>query len=113
MNPLEIINLCPHDITLVHDSGRIDVIKPSLLGPARVEQKTQPAGDVNGFPVEKPSYGIVTGLPPASIGVVYVTSLMVAQAANRLDVLSPGEAVRDESGRIIGCRTLHQHCPKF
>jgi hypothetical protein len=59
-------------------------------------------------PTVRTSYGEVTGLPDPQVGVVFIVSGMVASAAPREDVMSPGELVRDAQGRIIGCYGLRR-----
>jgi hypothetical protein len=58
------------------------------------------------IPTTFASYGEITGLPDAQPGVILIVSAMVAKEARRPDVVSPGPAIRDESGRIIGCAGL-------
>lgn len=54
---------------------------------------------------------VVTDLPEAVDGVVYITSTLVAQAVpDRTDVLVPADLRRDEAGRIIGCGALQRFC---
>jgi len=60
------------------------------------------------IPTVKTSYGEVTGLPEPVEGVIYVVSGMVASASPREDVMSPGDLVRDENGRIVGCWGLRR-----
>lgn len=53
------------------------------------------------------SYGDVENLPAPEPETIYVVSSIVAQRVpERNDVYIPNESVRDESGRIIGCRSL-------
>lgn len=53
------------------------------------------------------SYGEVEGLPAPSNGTIYiVSSLVAARCVGRTDVFIPNESVRDEQGRIVGCRSL-------
>lgn len=56
--------------------------------------------------VSRPTLGEITGLPPSREGVIYVASALVAEAAHRRDVFSPGELIRDEEGRVVGARGL-------
>ena len=74
-----IINLMKHDIHVhTNDEGLIELYKPT--------------------------YGEVMGLPDPKPNTVYVVSGMVNSATpERTDVVSPGEQLRDEEGRPIGC----------
>ena len=52
-------------------------------------------------------FGAVEGLPDPEEGVVWIVSRVVAEAAKeRDDLLVTDDAVRDDQGRIIGCRAL-------
>jgi hypothetical protein len=49
--------------------------------------------------------------PPRALAVYYVVSSLAAEAARRsgrttVDLLVPGQQIRDEDGRIIGCGSL-------
>lgn len=53
---------------------------------------------------------------PREVAVYYVVSSLAAQAAARSgratdDLLVPGEQIRDDAGRIIGCRSLARVTP--
>lgn len=50
------------------------------------------------------TYGEVTGLPEPEDGVLYIVSMMVLEACRREDLIAPVDMVRDNTGRIIGCR---------
>lgn len=105
----KIINKTPHPLTIVTDNGNI-VIEPSLP-PVRVSESTHTIGTLttNGMvvPVTRKSYGEVENLPDPEDNTVYVVSALVAaRVPERLDVLITSSPVRDESGRIIGCREL-------
>lgn len=61
-------------------------------------------------PVRSASYGSVVGLPDPEPDTWYIVSLATALAAalatGRNDLLVPYDQIRDEDGRIIGCREL-------
>ena len=53
------------------------------------------------------SFNEVEGLPEPQEDTYYIVSALVAGAAkNRDDLLIPNDTVRDEQGRIVGCRSL-------
>ena len=90
---MQIINLTPHPVTVL--DGPHEGTYPSA-GIARVD----------GLP-----HGPIVGLPDPAEGVRYVVSVLVAEAVivangRRNDIFVPGDQVRDESGRIVGCREL-------
>jgi hypothetical protein len=104
------VNLTPHTLNILTRELATDVefsLTPSGEV-ARVASANTWAGDVGGIPTYTTTYGEVTGLPAPSAGVVLIVSGMVAAALRRYDVMSPGDLVRDEAGRPIGCRGLRR-----
>lgn len=102
---MKIINLTPHEIKIVGADGKVIQSFPSE-GVVRCQVTRQQAGEVNGIPVNRTIFGDVEGLPEQQEGIVYIVSALVAQATKRDDVLIPDDAVRDEQGRIIGCKAF-------
>ena len=102
---MEIINLTPHAVTFVTESGNT-VIEPSGTV-ARVSSHTEVIGDIDCIPVTRTVFGEVENLPVGVGGAVYVvSSIVAARVPNRDDVFIPNDSVRDDCGRIIGCRSL-------
>jgi len=101
---IRVINLTPHNINVVGEDGQVVQTFPASGDLARCQVSREQVGEINGIPVNRTVFGDVTGLPEQQEGVVYVVSALVAQAAGRDDVLIPDDTVRDEEGRIIGCR---------
>ena len=58
--------------------------------------------------INSTSFGEVDGLPEPQEGTIFIVSALVAQALKgvRNDLVIPDDTVRDEQGRIIGCRAL-------
>ena len=103
---MTIINLTPHKLNVQDLGGDFIVVEPSGTV-ARVAVSLQEAAVMNpGIQVYKATYGAVTDLPEPRDGVNLVVSGLVASAAPRADVFSPGELIRDEEGKPIGCRGL-------
>lgn len=99
------INLTPHDITIITESG--NSVFPATGKVARVKVESKEIGNVAGIPVMKNFYSDVEGLPDTNEGTYYLVSKIVADAVPyRNDVLIPNDSVRDENGRIIGCRNF-------
>ena len=101
---MEIVNLTPHAIAVeLSDGRRIFAPSGSI---ARVDSKSAVIGNFDGVPVSRATLGAVTGLPPAADGVVYLVSAMVAQAAQRADVVSPdtGPTAIRENGQVVAVR---------
>lgn len=104
---MKVINLTPHTINIVGADGQVVQSFPASGELARCSVDREHVGEVNGIAVNRTVFGAVTGLPEQQEGVVYVVSALVAQAAKgRDDVLIPDDTVRDEQGRIIGCRAF-------
>ena len=106
MAEVTLLNLTPHPINLYGDrpteDGPEHVIPPSGQV-ARVS--TREIGGSDQYVMV--AYSRVEDLPEPALGVLYVVSLVVALAARgRDDLLAPYREVRNESGTVIGCRTL-------
>jgi len=114
---MEIVNLTPHPLTLITDKGELSI--PSS-GVARLSQSEEQVGAIGSVPVVKTCYGELQLPEGVEIdGKYVVVSALVAQgAADKLLELgakavlvpntgpTPNGAVRDESGRIKGVRSL-------
>lgn len=104
-------NYTPHSVIIMrrNEAGDgYDVVAdiPSS-GMARVEARTEVVGSMGSIPLTRSVYGEVTSLPEPSDGVSYIVSRLVASALpDRNDLLVPGQLVRDEQGRVIGCGSL-------
>lgn len=98
---MKFINITPHAIT--------DAITGTSFPPsgdvARVVATFAPAGESGGVQLFRRTFGEVTGLPPETAGVMFIVSALVATAApHRVDLVSPGELVRNADGQPIGCK---------
>jgi hypothetical protein len=94
---VELVNLTPHTINDLQ--GGMDHPVSGQL--ARVSS-TQ----VEVFPgFFRTTFGEVEGLPEPRPGVLLIVSALVRVAcADRSDLISPGEQVRDAEGKPIGCK---------
>ena len=100
----EVINCTPHDITIMN-SKKIVIEASGIV--ARVSTTMNPSGMIGNIPLSETRFGEVENLPEPKKHTRYLVSRMVMEACpNRHDLLVPGECVRDEEGRIIGCKTL-------
>lgn len=103
------LNLTPHPVKVYDEVGTLvlDLAPAPNMRTPRVMQVNEKAGDVEGVPVFKPTFGAVTNLPPKQDGTIYIVSRMVKQAVpDRADVLCPGAPLRDADGVICGARGL-------
>ena len=101
---VNLINLTAHDIHLYRGNELVEKVPSS--GIARVSVRSEIIGEIGGYPISKNFYGEIIGLPEPQPETFYVVSALVAQAAaeRRTDLLVVNDTVRDEAGRIIGCR---------
>lgn len=107
---MTIVNCTPHKITIVNEDGSIlRQFAPSGILP-RVSVNKEPMGllddGITPVPLYAQAYGTVVDLPEQKEDTFYIVSGLVASAAKRGDLLVPGDQVRDEEGRVIGCKFL-------
>ena len=126
---VEIINCTPHDIVFVVENHIDDefyvvekfIIEKSGIIPRLKETqkkvdtfKTEVTREYESekgwnlyIDIMEKSFSEIEGLPEPKENTYYVVSALVAGAAkNRNDLLIPNDTVRDDQGRIIGCRSL-------
>ena len=102
---MRIINLTPHDVTLVTANGDEVVIQPEAA-PVRIPTTTTPVGDVNGIPLVREELGDANSVLPApQPDTVYIVARPVAERANRPDLLVP-TSVERINGRPVRARAL-------
>lgn len=112
---MRMINLTPHPVVIY--AGEEAVINQGPDGPmARCIEAREDAGTVeiagHQVPVSEVDFEEVENLPEPEEGVVYVVSRATAEARpDRRDLYYPDIQVRDDAGRIIGCRGLAQVPP--
>lgn len=105
-----LVNLTPHPVTLY--SG--DVPGPSWPPTGRFARVIESRGPVDTVltdrgqvPVVGMSYAPqIADLPEPVLGTAFLVSRVLAAAVARTDLLFPADEVRDETGRIVGCRFL-------
>ena len=110
----QLINLTPHTINIVTEDGT-PILSLESQGVARVAATTEVVGviqvDEMIVPQTHTTFGEVEGLPDQAPGVGYIVSNMIIsalaqQGIRRDDLFTPGMQVRDDQGRVIGCRSL-------
>lgn len=98
-------NCTPHALNILVGDEVID-LAPSGIIP-RCSQSEVSDGEVAGIPVTRQVFGEVVDLPEPEEGTFLVVSRLVASACpERSDLLIPGPLVRDEEGKVVGCRGL-------
>lgn len=108
----ELVNMTPHSITIYDEDGATPLVTVPSSGMVRVAESVKTISNGDGqIPlvevVRDPDK--IEGLPPEAFGRYIIVSDLAYQAAKALgrsDLLRPGPAVRDENGRIIGCKGL-------
>lgn len=117
---MNIINLTPHAIRVVaREFGQEWTFEPSgIVARCTVSREVTDYLHLDWeneyeeteeavIPITRTSFGAVENLPDPVRRTVYLVSSLVAQAVpHRSDVLIPDDTIRDEAGRIIGCRAL-------
>ena len=131
---VKIINCTPHDIVFVIENhiddefyaiekfiikksgivprvkeveNKIDVFKTKVTRESEIEEDGYDNGWNLYIDIIEKSFMEVEGLPEPKENTYYIVSALVAGAAkNRNDLLIPNDIVRDDQGRIIGCRSL-------
>ena len=114
METTQLVNLTPHTINLVAEDGT-QLLSLESQGVARVASTTEVVDQLQVGEVVVPqthtTFGEVEGLPEQAPGVGYIVSNMIIsalaqQGVRRDDLFTPGMQVRDDQGRVIGCRSL-------
>ena len=104
---MTVINLTPHEVRVIRE-GHDDLVFPPSGKVARLSMNELSTFDYEGIdiPVDLVEFGHLEDQPLKSQGTWYIVSLPTALAVKRTDFLVPYAEVRDESGRIVGCRSL-------
>lgn len=104
---MKFINLTPHDITIVNENGEVVKTITASGTIARLKTETITTGYLDDIPVTKTVFGKVENLPSPQENTVFIVSSLIAQAVpERTDIFIPNESVRNDKGRIVGCRSL-------
>lgn len=107
---MRIVNLTPHEVKIVDGGNNVVAVFPSD-GVARASQHDVLVDEINSIPVVKTEFGEVLGLPEPTEGTVFIVSRITveavrAQGLSTDDLLVTSGAVRDDQGRIVGCRAF-------
>jgi len=111
---MKLINLTPHEVTIVDEDGNTLLAIPSS-GVARAAQRDVPAGSIETegvvVPVVITEFGETDGLPEPTEEVAFIVSIITlnaakAQGRSTADLFITSGLVRDDKGQPIGCRAL-------
>lgn len=98
---MQIINLTPHPVVL---NGKTI----ESTGLARVREVRTQTCELAGIPVYETIYTDITDLPPETHNTIYIVSIIVALSSDRTDLYTPGDLLRDDEGRVIGCQGIQR-----
>jgi hypothetical protein len=103
---MRFINLTPHALHIrMADGTYVDIPPSGTVARRSVERVV--VDTIDGVTVYETKFGPLEGLPEHATDIIYIVSALAAQAcAGREDILVPGDAIRDEAGRVIGCNGL-------
>lgn len=125
----ELLNCTPHAIEILSSENLektkmgwqvrpgstpviIRTIPPCGVVPRASQGPSLPGEPVDGVPTQIPgAFGAPTDLPEPKEGIYRIVSILTVQAAKAAgrsltDLLSPGDLVRDQEGRIVGALNL-------
>lgn len=102
---ITLLNATPHALNIVQSDGNILTLKASGICP-RCESNEVIDRAIGLIEVTKQTLGHVEGLPDPVPGLYFIVSRLVASATNRDDLLVPGSLIRDDQGKVIGCKGL-------
>ena len=111
---MRLVNLTPHPLVLCDAEGNPRITLAPAGAAVRCKEQRTTLGNIRvseefEIPMTKVGYGDLAGLPDPAPETMYVVSVIAAsavKAAGRDDILITDLAVRDETGRITGCRAL-------
>ena len=111
---MRVMNLTPHELTLVGENGKVlgRIAPTGQVARVNTQATKVEAVEINGnsIPVVATEFGEVIDLPESQDGTIYVVSILVVQAVRGLrdDVVAPDtgpeSVVRDAQGQIKGVR---------
>jgi hypothetical protein len=97
---MQFINLTAHSINEVTSGLTI----PASGRVVRVKSSTTKVAEHAGSPIYTSVFGEVEGLPEPVDGILYIVSALALNACpNRIDLVAPGNLMRNPEGQPIGC----------
>jgi hypothetical protein len=108
-NCVEVRNLTSHTVYLEINCEMVAIAPSGTI--ARAISRTEEVGNLGGIRLTRTVFGLPIDLPDPSNGIYLVVNAVTARAAKAAgrstdDLLLPAEPIRDEQGRIVGCRSL-------
>ena len=105
VNGVAVVNGTPHALNIVQSNGTTLTVAPSGIVP-RCSSTEELVGTIGLIEVTRQTLGHVQGLPDPIPGTYFIVSRLVASATKREDLLVPGSLIRDDQGKVIGCKGL-------
>lgn len=107
---MEIINLCSHPVNVIVRDEELAI--PPATKAVRIGTKVIEKLDCE-VPMLRVDNSRLDPLPEPVEDTLYIVSTIVRIAhPHRYDIASPGGIVKDETGKVIGCRCLYLNAPK-
>lgn len=98
-------NLTPHPINLILPNKKTITFESE--GVVRVKSYVKSDGKLGKIPITRTEFGRPEGLPDYEKGTYLIVSRLVKEnCPDRWDLLSVNETVRNQQGKVIGCRSL-------
>lgn len=102
----KILNFTPHMIFIYNEDNELIHTIPSS-GVARITSEEWVVTKVKGIPIMETCFGEVEGLPEEAEDTILIVSRLVLHALpDRNDLVTPCLRVCDETGEVIGYRSL-------
>ena len=108
-NNINVVNCTPHNVNLITTNGNITFPKSGIIPRLKEVQNKISSVNSNGIEIDimQKSFLEPEGLPEPQENTIYIVSALVAGAAkDRDDLVIPNDTIRDDQGRIVGCRSL-------
>ena len=108
-NNIKVVNCTPHDVNLITEKGNITFPRSGIIPRLTEQQVKINSINSNGIEIDimKKSFLEPEGLPEPQENTIFIVSALVAGAAkDRDDLVIPNDTIRDDQGRIIGCKNL-------
>lgn len=101
-----LLNATPHPLNIVQRDGSVLTLEASGICP-RCSSTDIIDQSIGLIEITRQTLGRVEGLPDPVPGLYFIVSRLVASAAaGRNDLLVPGSLIRDDQGRVVGCKGL-------
>ena len=105
INGVTLLNATPHALNIVQSDGSTLTLEASGICPRR-ESSELVEQAIGLIEITRQTLGHIEGLPDPVPGLYFIVSRLVASATEREDLLVPGPLVRDDQGRVVGCKGL-------